>query len=433
MSKRAHKECNICCDDGCRYVHSCAKCDFVTCRSCARRICCEFSSNGGACLKCHQLWTTETLRCLLGITFYKTVYRTNRRKQLYANEELRFAETLQVVGTEKRRRELKALASRLSTDIHNGRRDLISERHRVYTAIHRLNERTHTSHPLIYCSSEACNGYVIDERGTCGKCPTLTCIHCGERKNVGHECTESSVQSLRTIRQDCRPCVRCAAPSMRTEGCAVMWCVHCHTFWHWDTMRVIDVKSNPPHNPDHHEWLSNGNLNRSREIGDVPCGGLPEGEELHVALLRELVLGFDVTSFAQDVIGAADAIHYAQRMRRQYPLWWNDARLNEPLRVAFLIGDIDQDRFSRCLERQERVNVFRRDIGEVLGTFVLAAADIFQRFCSTESHCVETCISIDALRSLTNTTLRALGKEHERTVPILNDRWVWEQPFSRRH
>ena len=55
-----------------------------------------------------------------------------------------------------------------------------------------------------------------------------------------------------------------------------MWCVHCHTFWNWDTGQIIETRRGTPHNPDHRQWMADDDRWRYREIDDIPCGGLPE-------------------------------------------------------------------------------------------------------------------------------------------------------------
>ena len=109
-----------------------------------------------------------------------------------------------------------------------------------------------------------------------------------------------------------------------------MWCVKCHTFWHWDSMTIIEARGQIPHNPDHREWLQRtGGV--AREIGDIPCGGLPTGDELHTALIRDFAATHVLSPFAEHLLNAADAVHLAQRMRAQYPVTWNEAQLTESL------------------------------------------------------------------------------------------------------
>ena len=375
----------------------------------------------------------------------QTVYRQHVRNQLFEAEERRFAESLPRVHIEKQRRALRTEIRRVSFEMRNGEFDDVTgyaEKHahrlRLLRALHTLQEdqpldAAGVRCPLVRCAAAPCCGYVMDaSTGQCNACARQTCVACGEVKDTGHRCRTEAIESLRAIQRDCRPCARCAAPSFRTEGCPVMWCVSCHTFWNWDTRRIIDARSHAPHNPDHRAWLASGRVN-PREVDDVPCGGLPDGEQLHMALLREFATTQVVSLIAGTLIGAADAVHRAQRLRHHYPQTADHTQQNETLRVAFLIGDIDRAKFACALERQQRTSLFKRDVGETLATFVLASADVFQRLCAPDSTlaCTDAYFMMDELRCFTNTALHALSREHGRRVPALDATWTWRLPGRR--
>lgn len=210
-----------------------------------------------------------------------------------------------------------------------------------------------------------------------------------------------------------------------------MWCVACHTFWNWDTGRVIETRHSVPHNPDHREWTAAGH--HPREVGDIPCGGLPDGRPLHMALMREFSRYMEVHPLAPVIVDAADALHMAQRLRHEYPRVWDDVHANEALRIELLNGDMDEADFAVQVERQDRARHYRRDVGMVLETLVFAGADILQHFCAGGDGCGPTAERLMALHTLCDVALARVGTVHARLAPRLDERWRWELPYQRAH
>ena len=424
--------CAICCDSvGKRLLScSCVRCGFLMCRACARRVACEYHEDP-QCPECHWRWDILTTKGFIGNAFYNREFRTSRRRRLCLHEEARFAGTMPFVQSERTRRQLKAQLAELWTLIQRGHHEYVPLRMDLMRRMRHVDRATHPRAPAQNRVRCAACGVMTD--GRCAACRIDTCVECGVQREEGggdHVCDEDVRQTVALMRRECRPCVRCSAPSMRTEGCAVMWCVQCHTFWNWDTMRVIE-RGVPPHNPDHRAWLMQAPHNRRRELDDVPCGGLPDGGELHAALLREFDIFLSASPHAESIVRAAEAVHHAQRLRHTYPSTWDEEGLNRDLRLAYLIGDIDSDKFSFAVERRHRGVVFKREISELLETFVLAAADVFQVFCAPVRGytCADTMNALTTIRGEMNRAMRTVEAQHARRAPQVTEAWVWRVPY----
>jgi len=205
-----------------------------------------------------------------------------------------------------------------------------------------------------------------------------------------------------------------------------MWCVKCHAFWNWNTSRVIEGRA--PHNPDHRAWIATGSM---REVDDVPCGGLPDTFATNQALMRVFADTLTVQPGAHTIVAAFNNLHRAQALRHAYARAWDESREAEPMRVGFLVGDYDEDRLGYVLERHERLLYFRRDVGVLLETLVLAGADVFQRFCAADVSCEQAATELWTLHDLVDAALRDVSKEHARTAPVLRQ-WEWVLPYARR-
>ena len=207
-----------------------------------------------------------------------------------------------------------------------------------------------------------------------------------------------------------------------------MWCVRCHTFWNWDTGRVIETRPTAPlpHNPDHRAWVASG-----REVDDLPCGGIPDGLTLRAALAREFARTLQAHPGATTIVQAYDAVRRAQHMRHQYPRDWDEARDNEPLRIARLLDELDEEGFGIALEKQERLRRWRRAVGLVLEGYVLATTDVLQRFVDARTRCGPIGTELEGLRVLCDTALADVRRVHARAVPRLGVDWRWVLPYAR--
>ena len=371
----------------------------------------------------------------LGLTFVSSDYRRMRRNVLVSDEMLRIPDTVEMARRSKHEANLRREIRQLFVDIRRGRWYLMPQ---LRNAEMRLQEHMNngqgneTSARALTsrCAHDECKGYV-DSDGTCGICDRVTCARCGApvHNMDEHQCDDNDVMSIQAIGSECKPCVRCRAPSTRVEGCATMWCASCHTFWNWDTGRVIESRgNNTPHNPDHRAWAAN---TRHREIGDIPCGGIPDGGMLHMALMRFVIER--VSASAPVIVQATEAIHYAQTIRTRFPRTWDAVTDNLNVRIAFINGDIDEDVFARTVERNDRTSRFKRDVGEVLETLVLSGADILQRFCVTTHADIEvTAVELVSMLTYADAVLRHIAKAHGRVGPHLTKNLQWILPGQRR-
>tara|TARA_B110001450_G_scaffold18786_1_gene17233 strand:- start:11793 stop:12440 length:648 start_codon:yes stop_codon:yes gene_type:complete len=208
-----------------------------------------------------------------------------------------------------------------------------------------------------------------------------------------------------------------------------MWCPHCHTFWNWDTERIIESRGNNPHNPDHRAFLTNGNQRQPnrlhREVDDIPCGGIPDGIVVHNAFIRDSIAINHLSVFAPIVIDALECIHLSQRMRHRYPLTWNAHECFRPVRISFILGDVTRAMYMISMERMERTFEFRREVGYALELFVLAGADIFQRLCSGNDDIVSACFELNVLRDIIDERMMYIEGIFQRKTPRLQQNWNW--------
>ena len=368
----------------------------------------------------------------LGRTFVSSKYRAMRRNVLVSSEMLRIPDTIEIARRTRDENNIRREIRELLTHVRQGRWDLVPQLRnaelRLHQYLNNLNEDDTVRTIASRCAHDQCRGYV-DSSGACNICDRVTCIHCGAAVHDvdEHRCNDSDVMSIRVIGSECKPCVRCRAPSTRIEGCATMWCASCHTFWNWDTGRIIESRGNTPHNPDHRAWIAE---RRHREIGDIPCGGLPDGGMLHMALMRFMLER--VSASAPIIVNATEVVHSAQRIRERFPRTWDVATVNLNARISYINGEIDEGAFAKIVERNDRTSRFKRDVGEVLETLVLSGADILQRFCVGGVDLEVTAVELVSILRYTNSMLKHVANAHGRVGPHLAENMQWVLPGQRR-
>lgn len=412
-------------------------CEFTACKTCTKRWVMESSSQPyGDCANCRSPWSFQYLNSLLGKTFVDGPHREIRRSRLLILETPRLALSQCAADRERRRREIRLRISVL-TQMGDWSAGPIAELRRLQRALNTIphdaradSSSNQTFKWGVHCVQ--CTLPVSRMDGVCERCEHVTCMECGQSSYPGHVCDPNLASSIREISRNCKACPRCRVPTFRSEGCTVMWCSHCHAFWDWGTQTVIDSRRHVPHNPEHRQWLLEGGGLPRREIDDLPCGGLPDGTLLHSALMTSLTHSPEVTHSASVLLFALESLYVAQRLRHEYPCVWDEERLHENSRIAFLLGDCDERKFAVALERQERNVLFKKEIGNVLETFVLCGTDIFQRFVHLSIDSTVGAIEMQALRHETTTSLLTVGKHFKRTTPLLSVEWRWDRPYDRR-
>ena len=217
-----------------------------------------------------------------------------------------------------------------------------------------------------------------------------------------------------------------------------MWCSQCHVFWHWDQRRVIETRNYVPHNPDHRDWVAQNNRgDRLREMQDLPCGGFPDANRLHNAILRgnvERHVPFSLLyAGAPQLLTMMETLQITQTvMRARYPRIINDDGLLQ-LRVEFLLGDFaSEDAYAKAIERHDRSTKKKQEFGFLLETFVLSGLDLMQRFV----HDVDTMRqTLDCFRELClvfNAAASELSRVWNWKVPTITAEWKWNVPYARR-
>ena len=296
---------------------------------------------------------------------------------------------------------------------------------------------------IMRCSAEDCRGF-ISSGYVCGVCEKKTCCDCLEIIGEGdHACKPESIESAKMIKKETHACPKCGARIYKIDGCDQMWCTvdGCNTAFSWNTGHVVTGRV---HNPHYYEWLrrQGGGAAPAREVGDIPCGGLP-----HAYYFTRLMVRIHDRVVPSDTKNRLLEIHrnvteFEQRLAA-YPSR-PDALINKENNVKYLMNTITEEEWQRQLEFTEAKFNRKKEIGQILQTLVTGAADMLalinERTQTLDGVPFDSPIAVEytawllsvalphleALRTYTNDAYLEIAKAYHMAVPQISDKWRWE-------
>ncbi len=361
-------DCSVCCERITkRTTVTCHFCDFVTCKSCASRYILESTINP-ACMNCKKPWTREVLATNFSKVFLTREYKAKRERDLFETEKALLPET-QPYATAKK--ELDKVNKEIC-DLQKKLKELKRQKYRLQSTlgnIATLNAKV--ANLTIKCPAEGCRGFVNSVSMICEVCDVHVCKDCHEvvdeaiASGKEHECNPDTVESVKLLKRDTKNCPSCKTAIHKIDGCDQMYCTQCHTAFSWRTGEIVHGRI---HNPHYYEYLrrtgGDGAAAR-REVGDIPCGGVPTEWEMRAFRKDPIVMG-----------ALRNLIHIEQIEFGNYRT--DDVANNRDLRIKYLTNEITEDQFKKTLQKREKDTEKKREILQVLNTCVVAGSELIR-------------------------------------------------------
>lgn len=230
------------------------------------------------------------------------------------------------------------------------------------------------------CPESDCKGYV-DDKWKCGLCKKRVCAQChqvrlskeDDRYKGPHVCNEDDKKTAALLAKDTKPCPKCSVPIHRISGCAQVWCTLCHTAFNWVTGKVDTGKI---HNPHYLEWQRKQSKNGviPRDPMDIRCGGIPRRIDIdHKIKQLNLKPDKDLQFVLRNMNWVGEMIRQVEHIRQtvlpQYPVT-NGMLDHLDLRVKYLVGDIDEEKWEWHLKKREKKKDKDRMINDVLSMYI---------------------------------------------------------------
>ena len=295
-------DCSICCETFNKSKHSpigCSNgaCDIVACRTCVQTYILGEAPHEPACMGCKEVWSTEFLTANMTKTFVSKEIKAITSQRLFEQEQMRFPETQQRMVQDRTwkaynvanrkmlscQREIHKQVKRISetfgdefmnvmqtiTELKDTELDLISEERRLYTerdlTIPIGGGKNEKAAFLKACCRDECRGF-LSRAWKCGVCELYSCSQCHEAKDEDHECDPDTVATVRLLKNDSKPCPKCACLITKIDGCDHMWCTNCNTGFSWRS--GLELDNGRQTNPLYYAFMRRTQGSVPRTIGD---------------------------------------------------------------------------------------------------------------------------------------------------------------------
>lgn len=443
-------DCVVCCEPLKKPIR-CKLCDYTACYKCFSKFMIDMTVHA-KCMNCDKPWSRKHLVDSFGQYFVSNRYKLKRQDVLFDLEKAMLPDTQPLAVRQKiikninteiskhdqiiiqiqarlRRNDLEPgildsefdeyLERRklIRLELYNHREDisnLIEKKNRLMILPLKNEKKQNTL--VIKCPSDSCRGYINSRNMKCDICEIKMCRECHEvlRENgvetplnnqnelEEHTCNPDTVKTVKLMMTDSKSCPSCKSIIYKIDGCDQMFCTQCHTAFSW---RTGEITLGRIHNPHYYEYLRR-NGGETREIGDIPCGGIPR-------LTREILQN----KFLSKVHQRATHVELYEIPRLNH--YMNDVNGNVDLRIKYLNNEIDLQIFKSEIYKREKAREKKREILTVLNTFVVVCADIFRNR-QDQSECK---IEFENIRKFTNETLSDVSKIYGCVVPIIDDYW----------
>ena len=439
-------DCSICVERlnrSTRKPVTCVFCKHVACTTCVKRYMLS-SFEDPHCMSCRRTWTRDFIDTVLTKQFRSTELKRHRGEVLLDREKSMLSATQPAVELIIRKREIYVRIAALK-----GERDRIAEEIEDLKTMLRSGDfgEARATGPgsesvarrcfIKQCIATGCRGF-LNPQYTCGVCGIRVCPDCHEliSPSDNHECDASTVESIKMIARDSKPCPKCQSVIHRLVGCNQMWCTICNTAFDWLSCKIVTGRV---HNPHYFEFLESrqgsGGVGVGRDPNDIPCGGLPHARMFAKAMHSAMISKPD-TKLLLDILRVSTHIEDVE-LRHRYPAadGIHDTT-NVDLRIRYMMGEISEDAFKSTLQARE----IRRDkkiaINQVLQMFTNVSADSLRGLVNeVEAGGVsanvdigrrvrQTLDELEQLRCYMNRSLAAVSKSFDAcVVPIISKEW----------
>lgn len=430
----------------------CPYCEFTVCTVCCKKYITDGTLDAH-CMQCKRGWNDEFLDLNFTKAFRTGPYKKHREDILF-DRELSLLPTRQdrVIATLK----LRAISDNRGKvykeleEVERGRTTILNKLARLGVESARYSAESlgreapawtlaadekgkgkeERAKFIMKCPATDCRGF-LSTAYKCGTCQLWACPDClvmkGAEKDTEHTCDPGQKESVALIIKESRPCPKCGERISKVDGCDQMFCVDCHTSFSWMSGKVV---TGVIHNPHYYEYMRKiGNGEMPRNLGDVPCGGIPYYASITNALNKctPVIVRIFVTIHR---ITAEIADQRTAQYQGNFHM--ND---NGDLGVNYLLKEITKDAMKVELAKRETKRNKHIAIRAVLEMFVTTSTIFLNDLCNqtpkyTNDTIKEKITEFENLRTYVNDSLMTVSKMKNCSVPQIDDQWRWS-PYNK--
>lgn len=406
------KDCPVCCfpyTDYTRKPIPCNICEYAACTKCVKKVMLS-DYKDPHCMNCNVAWSREFIDQKLSKAFRTSELKKHRENVLLDREKSMLPATMYLVEAELEKRKILREVD-----------DLYKEKNKLYDKIREIDDLIYEKHRMINrqkkkkdsnpvyqrpCPSSDCRGYIHNWR--CKICEIKVCSKClgilqNDTSETEHVCKEDDIATAKLLEKDTRNCPNqgCRAPIFKISGCSQMFCTKCHTAFDWETGTIITNQASI-HNPHYYDYLRqthNGAI--PRNVGDLPCGGMPTIYNVITYMKEKKVSGN-----TQNIVLACHRglQHFVHFEIPRHPINLVGGDIFENLRLKYLLNEISEDDWKRELQRIEKKNERNIAFRQVFDMIIAVGIDMFNRVvaCNNEEGILRITSEMETLRKYFN-------------------------------
>jgi predicted lactoylglutathione lyase len=263
-----------------------------------------------------------------------------------------------------------------------------------------------------HCPTNECRGF-LDEKWFCSLCKHETCENCFVTKYDNHECKKDDIKTAKELKKNTKNCPKCGISIFKIEGCPQMFCTSCHTAFDWETLKI---ETGRIHNPHYFDYVKkNGHI--PRQIGDLPCGGLPQSVDVSHLRPSQNKLANDILRMVLDF----EAAHLRTSNELAH------------MRFSYLRGHLNEKDWKTMIYREEKNNQKLQMVHDIKKMVVLVSNDIYRKLveAKTKSEAKEAFAELTNLIIYSNEQFYKVSKMFNTSViymgTSLTDNWMLQR------
>jgi hypothetical protein len=337
-------------------------------------------------MNCQKPYTRGYLINIFSMYWYDVKYKPSRQQIMLDREKALFADTMYCAEKLKENKVLHKQISEIQSEYDKQMEQFKKYRDKIYLEIRKINEQISTNEREIRtnknkkenvkthfygkCTVNNCNG-LINDNGNCINCNSIVCTKCFELNTDNHICNQDILETIKLMKSDTKSCPKCTTPIYRSEGCYQMWCINCHTTFHYNTGEILKERT---HNPHYIEWLANQTQNQNQidECGDnVLTIRIIQNNESNKLYRQTLLNIYRFNVHIEDVL-IPDARYNVTKFSNEHE--------KKLLRAKFLIGDINEKFFKQKLFTNFKQTTRWNDVIDILNLMNTALTSILYEY-----------------------------------------------------
>lgn len=372
----------------------CPYCNYKTCLKCMKQH--ILNQQNPNCMNCHIEFNREFIDLNMTKNFRTKELKQHRENVLLEREKSLLPATIVYAEQEKEKRQMEKDCKDMENEITKllNEIDLVKQRitrrrAQYYGTIAGGGMAASTSQErrsfVKPCVVSGCRGF-LSTQYKCGICDVWVCPDCHEVKNgqkdEEHQCNPDTVETIKMIKKETKPCPKCGVVISKIDGCNQIWCVECHAVFDWATGR--ETITTNIHNPHYYEWVrrnNNGVVPRNPlDIPHNPCG---DGRLPNVYLITN--------KYYEDTrIRRITSLLRVLNHMRDYDILPNQnydvEAANRDLRVNYLLNEVTEEVWKKKLQQREKQRDFKVAKSQVCEMLVTVAGQYMNEIANTLVH-----------------------------------------------